>query len=193
MQPKIIYIHGFNSSAHSAKAQQLREYWQQLKLPSDHLIIPNLPNDFTAAIKQLEVLVAENPHALLVGSSLGGFYATYLHHRYGNQALLINPAVEAHSRFDHYVGEQTNFHTGEKWYLTQEQVQQLAPLAVPAPCSGKQLHVWLQTGDETLDYRLAQEYYQGCVVNIEQGGDHAYQGFEQKIPQILALAGVKPS
>lgn len=190
MSAKIIYIHGFNSSALSTKARQLRAYWQQLNLPHDALIIPDLPNDFSAAMAQLEALVLANPQALLVGSSLGGFYATYLHHRYANPALLINPAVEAHLRFEHYVGPQTNYHTGETWDLKAEQIKQLIPLAVAPPKAGAKIQVWLQTADETLDYRVAERYYQDCVVEVEQGGDHAYQGFAQRIPEILALAGI---
>ena len=186
----IIYIHGFNSSASSTKARQLRAAWGQLGLPAENLLTPDLPRSFAGAVAELEVLVKQQPTALLVGSSLGGFYATYLHHFYGNHGLLINPAVGAHQRFAHYVGEQKNYHTGESWYLTAAQVTELQPIAVPPPQSGERLQVWLQTGDETLDYRVAVDYYQDCLVEVEQGGDHAYQGFVEKIPYILRLAGV---
>ena len=127
---------------------------------------------------------------MLVGSSLGGYYATHLAARHGLKALLINPAVLPHQRFDGYLGEQTNHYSGETWQLTHDHVEALAELAVPAPQDPAQVQVWLQTADETLDYRAAARYYQACALRIQAGGDHSFQGFARALPALLAFAGI---
>ena len=145
------------------------------------------------AIAELERQISELGRPLLVGSSLGGYYATYLAERHDLKALLINPAVTPHSRFDGYLGPQTNLYSGERWDLTEDHVAALAELEVPPPQDAKRYQVWLQTGDETLDYRDAASFYQGCAVRIQAGGDHGFQGFAERLPALLAFAGFEPA
>ena len=104
----VVYIHGFNSSPASFKAQQVRKAWSQLGLPAEQLLIPELHHHPQQAIAQLQVAIERLERPVLVGSSLGGYYATYLAERYGLQALLINPAVRPHRLFDEFVAEQEN-------------------------------------------------------------------------------------
>ena len=92
--------------------------------------------------------------------------------------------------FDGYLGTQTNHYSGETWELTLDHVQALAELEVPAPQDAQRCQVWLQTGDETLDYRYAEQYYAACTLRIEAGGDHSYQGFAQQLPDLLNFAGI---
>lgn len=99
---------------------------------------------------QLEAAIAELGAPLLVGSSLGGYYATHLAERHGLKALLVNPAVTPHKRFDGYLGSQRNHYTGETWELTLDHMQALAELEVPPPEDPNRYQVWLQTADETL-------------------------------------------
>ena len=186
---KIVYLHGFNSSPASFKAQQLARLMQAIGLP-EAALIPQLDNDPAKATANLEQLIKGLERPLLVGSSLGGFYATYFAERFNLEAVLINPAVAPHRLFKDRLGVQVNYHTGQQWQLTQAHVDALAALEVPAPTAGQRIEVWLQTGDETLDYRHAQQYYQGCLLDIEQGGDHSYQGFAQKLGRILKRAGI---
>ncbi len=103
---------------------------------------------------------------LLVGSSLGGYYATHLAERHGLRALLINPAVRVQRYFARYLGPQHNYYSGESWELTAAHVAALAELEVPPPQDPARFVVWLQTGDETLDYRDAADYYRLCAVKI---------------------------
>lgn len=187
--PVLLYLHGFNSSPLSFKAQLLQQAWQTTGLPAEQLYIPALPNDPLAAIEMAEHWLKQREDAVLVGSSLGGCYATYLAEKYGRKALLINPAVRPWLRFHEYLGPQQNYSTGERWLLTQDYVTALAKLATPEPQDGERYWVWLQTGDETLDYREAEQFYQHCRLDIQQGGDHSYQGFAQRIPELLAFAG----
>lgn len=192
MSGSILYIHGFKSSPLSAKARQLQAVMQHLGL-IDRLRLPALHHHPRQAIEQLEGCIAELDAPLLVGSSLGGYYATYLAERHGLKALLINPAVGPHRSFDGYLGTQHNHHTGQAWELTLDHVQALAELEVPPPADPSRYQVWLQTGDETLDYRHAERYYRHCALRIQAGGDHSFQGFAERLPALLAFAGVAPT
>lgn len=189
MSGSILYIHGFNSSPLSTKARQLVAAMQQLGI-AEQLRVPALHHHPRQAIAQLEAAIAELGAPLLVGSSLGGYYATHLAERHGLKALLVNPAVTPHKHFDGYLGTQRNHYSGETWELTDDHVQALAELEVPAPVDPSRYQVWLQTADETLDYRHAERYYRGCALRIQAGGDHSFQGFAERLPALLAFAGI---
>ena len=132
MSGSILYIHGFNSAPASTKASQLRQVMEQLGL-AGQLRVPALHHHPRQAIGQLEQAIAELGRPLLVGSSLGGYYATHLAERYGLKALLINPAVSPHRMFDGYLGTQKNLYTDETWELTHDHVAALAALEVAPP------------------------------------------------------------
>ncbi|HXR02679.1 MAG TPA: YqiA/YcfP family alpha/beta fold hydrolase [Pseudomonas sp.] len=187
----LLYIHGLNSSAKSHKATQLAELMKHLGL-SERLRVPELHHHPRQALAQLQGAIEELGRPLLVGSSLGGYYATHLAERHGLKAVLINPAVNPHQLFDGFLGTQKNLYTGESWELTHDHVAALAELEVPAPQDPQRIQVWLQTGDQTLDYRRAQAFYRACALHIEAGGDHSFQGFEQRLPALLGFAGFAP-
>lgn len=189
MSGSILYIHGFNSSPLSTKARQLEAVMGQLGL-ADRLRVPALHHHPRQAMQQLEAAIAELGAPLLVGSSLGGYYATHLAERHGLKALLVNPAVAPHRLFDGYLGTQRNLYTDEAWELTHDHVDALAELEVPPPVDAARYQVWLQTADETLDYRQAQHYYRACALRIQAGGDHSYQGFAAQLAALLAFAGI---
>ncbi len=189
MSGSILYIHGFNSAPESRKATQLISVMQRMGL-GDQLRVPALHHHPREAMAQLTAAINEMDRPLLVGSSLGGYYATWLAQQHGLKALLVNPAVSPHRMFDGYLGTQTNLYSGETWELTLDHVQALAELEVAAPQDPQRYQVWLQTGDETLDYRNAETYYQACALRIQGGGDHSYQGFAQQLPALLSFAGI---
>ncbi|MGP8543931.1 YqiA/YcfP family alpha/beta fold hydrolase [Pseudomonas protegens] len=189
MSGSILYIHGFNSAPASTKASQLRQVMEQIGL-AGQLQVPALHHHPRQAIGQLEQAIAELGRPLLVGSSLGGYYATHLAERYGLKALLINPAVSPHRMFDGYLGTQKNLYTDETWELTHDHVAALAALEVAPPQDPERYQVWLQTGDETLDYRSAERYYRACALRIQAGGDHSFQGFAGQLPAMLNFAGI---
>ncbi|MDF2489650.1 MAG: esterase [Pseudomonas sp.] len=189
MSGSILYIHGLNSSPLSRKAQQMSAVMQRLGL-GGQLRVPALHHHPRQAMVQLEAAIAELGTPLLVGSSLGGYYATCLAERHGLKALLINPAVSPHRLFDGRLGPQQNFYSGESWDLTLDHVHALAELEVPPPQDADRFQVWLQTGDETLDYRHAERYYRACALCIQPGGDHGFQGFAERLPALLAHAGI---
>lgn len=187
MHPLLIYIHGFLSSPQSIKAQQTRQYIERLQLPIQ-LFIPQLSNYPMPAYQQLRAMVetarTENSarQIALIGSSLGGFMATALAEAYGLKALVINPAVKPYE-ISAVLGENTNPYTNETFVLTHSDIEALHRLEVQTLSKPEQIKVLLQTGDETLDYRKAVSYYQGCPQVVEEGGDHGFQNFESHLPE----------
>jgi len=182
----IVYLHGFNSSPASGKAKQLSEHMVHLGRQADYYC-PALPNSPREAIALVEAeLEQRRPQSVtLIGSSLGGSYATYLAEKHGWKAVLVNPAVHAHKLLRSALGPQTNWHTGEKWVLTEAHLAELAALDVDAITLPKRYLLLAQTGDEVLDYRDAVAYYAGATQIIEDGGDHGFAGFERHYPTIL--------
>ncbi len=186
MRPLLIYIHGFLSSSLSAKAQETRHYLEQQALPIE-FVAPELSNYPLTAYQQLLQVIESQPLRKigLIGSSLGGFMATALAEQYGLRAVLVNPAVNPHKLIAGFLGEQFNPYTEQHFVLDQRHVQQLQRLQVQRITQPANIKVLLQTGDETLDYRQAVSYYQGCLQVVEQGGDHRFQHFDQHLAQAI--------
>lgn len=178
----LLYIHGFLSSPQSAKALQVQAWAAQHGDIRIHA--PALPVDPEAALKILEsALQACATMPGLIGSSLGGFYANILAARHGLRAVLINPAVHPHVLLRDYVGEQRNYHSGVAAEVKPEHFSLLEQVEIK-PVHAERLWVLLETADETLDYRQAEQFYQGCAIDVTPGGSHSYEGFVQKLPAI---------
>jgi len=184
----LIYLHGFNSSPQSHKAQVLGRYMEARGLGASFLC-PALPHWPEQAIAAIEDAIAQAPnHACtLVGSSLGGFYATWFAEKRGLNAVLINPAIHPHRDLRTFLGVQQNLHTGEKYELTEAHLAQWARLFLPAVTPSRYL-LLVETGDELLDYREAVQKYAGAQQVVVQGGDHTLQSFPEHIPLILEFA-----
>ncbi|MEQ1662059.1 MAG: YqiA/YcfP family alpha/beta fold hydrolase [Thiobacillus sp.] len=182
----IVYLHGFNSSPASGKAKQLGDFMASLGR-LDEYYCPALPNCAREAITKIELTLArgQSDTITLVGSSLGGFYATYLAEKHGWKAILVNPAVRAHQLLRGELGSQTNWHTGEKWVMTEAHIGELAVLDCPEITRPERYLLLAQTGDEVLNYRDAVTYYAGARQIIEPGGDHGFTGFERYFQTIL--------
>lgn len=183
----LIYIHGFNSSALSYKAGLLREHMARLGL-DEHYACPELSHRPNEAMAQLEALIA--PHdprgVTLVGSSLGGFYATSLVERYGARAVLVNPAVRPYELLAGYLGPQKNLYTGEAYELTPQHIDELRALEVESISPSRYLLI-TATGDEVLDYRAGVERYAGCEQIVVPGGDHGFREFAAHLDTVVAF------
>ena len=171
----LIYIHGFNSSPASSKARLLHEQLKMLD-PAHEFLAPALPHSPAAAARVLADLVHAHPQAALVGSSLGGYYATWLAERFALRAVLVNPAVRPYDLLGGHVGRQKNFHTGEEYEFTAQHVAELRALEVDA-ISPERYLLMVETGDEVLDYRHAIEKYRGARQFVIEGGDHGFSDF----------------
>jgi predicted esterase YcpF (UPF0227 family) len=124
----------------------------------------------------------------LVGSSLGGFYATVAAERLGCRAALLNPAVHPHTHFARYLGPQKNLYTGAQFVLTEDHVNDLRVMDPPAITRPQRYWLFVETGDEVLDYRQAVGYYAGALQDVVRGGDHALVSFPERIPDIVDWA-----
>lgn len=183
--PTLLYLHGFNSSSQSKKALQT-QHWLAVNAPEVEFICPDLPPFADQAFAIIESLVkaCKDKKIVVIGSSMGGFYATCLIERYNILGVLINPAVSPARGLNSWIGENKNYITGEKWVFEKHHVIEfdvLDPLVI------RQSHnymVLLQTADEILDYRDAQTRYQGARFVIEEGGDHSFMHYEQHLPDI---------
>lgn len=160
------------------------------QLPIDYRV-PRLPFEPDAVVRELAVELSADRggRVALVGSSMGGFYATCLAERFDLPAVLINPAVHPHELLRDYLGENRNYHDDEVNELTEAHVGQLLRLELPLDNPAR-YWVLVQTGDETLDYRLATARYRGARMTIEPGGSHGFDHFERHIAAILAWLGL---
>jgi predicted esterase YcpF (UPF0227 family) len=183
----IVYLHGFNSSPQSHKAQVLARYMEERGLASRYACpaLPPLAGEAIRAIEQLPL----GAGTCFVGSSLGGFYATHLAEKHGAKAVLINPAIEPHVGLRAYLGPQTNLHTGAPYELTERHLEEWAALAAPV-IRPERYFLLVETGDELLDYRQAVARYAGAKQVVIQGGDHSLQSFPEHLPAILRFAGM---
>ena len=152
--------------------------------------VPALHHRPAQALAQAEAQCAGIAPAdlTLVGSSLGGFYATVLAERLGCRAALLNPAVHPHAHFGKYLGPQKNLYTGEEFVLTPGHVEELRAADPPAITRPERYWLFVETGDEVLDYREAVEYYAGALHEVVRGGDHTLVSFPERIPDIVDWA-----
>ena len=185
----IVYLHGFVSSPSSRKATMLGDYVRNCVSGIDY-VVPELHHRPALAIGQVaQACAAYPPGALtLVGSSLGGFYATVMAERLGCRAALLNPAVHPHRHFGRYLGIQKNLYTGEEFELTVEHVGELMALDPAAITRPERYWLIVETGDEVLDYREAVAYYAGACQTVVRGGDHALGSFPEHVPELVAWA-----
>lgn len=86
----ILFLHGYDSSSLGEKPQMLRSLY-----PENRLLIPDLPLDPLECMTLSEdTLRTASNDTIIVGASLGGFYAYYLASKFKKDCLLINPVFQ---------------------------------------------------------------------------------------------------
>lgn len=185
----MLYLHGFRSSPQSTKARQMAavvaECFPQVLWWCPQL--PPSPQDAAALIAQGTAHWPDNTSAV-IGSSLGGFYATWIAVQRGWRAVLLNPAVDPARDLARYIGEQTSWHDPqERFFFAPEFVDELRALAVAQMVHPERFLAVIAKGDELLDWREMTARYGGAQQTVLEGGDHALGEFEQHIPQVLAF------
>jgi uncharacterized protein len=199
LAPTLVYLHGFRSSARSAKAQLFVR--AVVALPREirpRLHVPDLPFDPAEAVAGVAAWIERElpgrdaaKRLTLVGSSLGGFYATHLAEHFGARAALINPTVHPWADLVPYVGPQTNLYTGESFEVTAAHLDALRALAVARITRPERLFLLVRSGDEVLPWRDAVAFYAGAWQYVRGGGDHGWTDFAQEIPAVLRFAGCR--
>jgi len=180
----ILYIHGFGSSGRSAKAAFLREVFAGKLIAPSLSWIPELAVD---TLEQIASCIRNSGDTLtLMGSSLGGYYATWLADRFDAKAVLINPAVKPYNTLASRIGKNRSYYDFSDYEFRQKHINDLKRYDVKAP-KKENFMLLLQTGDDVLDYREAAEKFAGAKIDIEEGGTHGYEGIERKIEAIRSF------
>ena len=183
----IAYIHGFLSGPNALKSRLLRDFLKKSH-PDIRFTAPDFPDTPREAEQTLEEFCrsCEGDRLCLVGSSMGGFFSTLLSRRHGLKAALLNPCCHPQDFLSSYTGESYNPETGRRFEIKPEMWHFLAELDQTLEGFDRSLiKVYLQSGDEVLDYRRSLDFYKGCRMQVTEGGCHTFENFEQIIPDIL--------
>jgi uncharacterized protein len=190
----LLYLHGFRSSPQSAKARRLSD-WVRTNRPDLHWWCPQLPPSPREAMALVAERLAGWPagRMAVVGSSLGGFYATVVAERFGCPAVLLNPAVDPARDLAAHIGEQTAFHDrAQRFYFRAEFVDELRELA-PARITAPQRHLAIiAKGDEVLDWHEMTARCAGCRIKLIEGGDHGLSDFDEHLPDLITHLQLQP-
>jgi predicted esterase YcpF (UPF0227 family) len=191
----VLYLHGFRSSPQSTKARQVAAI-MAAQFPHITWWCPQLPPSPKAAATLIAEGTAQWPaHSMTVmGSSLGGFYATWLAARRGCKAVLLNPAIDPARDLAKYIGEQTAWHDpAERFHFAPEFVDELRALEVGPMPHPERVWALIAKGDEVLDWREMTARYPGSHQVVMEGGDHAISNFETYLPQVLEFIDLQPA
>jgi predicted esterase YcpF (UPF0227 family) len=182
----ILYLHGFRSSPSSFKARRLQAY-VGARGEAERFLCPQLPPSPAEAFALVRALVDGKTadEFAVVGSSLGGFYATALAEATGCRAVLINPAVWPARDLATYIGEQQAWHSDERFYFRSEYIAELEALTVASITRLQRYLLLAATGDEVLDWREMTARYAGTNQHVIEGGDHGLSDFENYIDEVV--------
>lgn len=184
----ILYLHGFRSSPKSFKAQMLASHIADLKSQPVTWVCPQLPPSPAQTFAELQTLTANWPRDTMavIGSSLGGFYATVLAERLGCRAAAINPAVDPARDLAQYIGEQTTFHDPQAHFFFRPEfigeLRALSPYPITRP---ERYWALIAKGDEVLNWEEMVAHYPGVPIKLLEGSDHAVSDFDQHLPDLL--------
>ena len=185
---RLIYLHGFRSSPLSFKARMIGDRMRDAGL-AERFVCPQLPASPREATALVREQIGVRPEDALVGSSLGGYYATWLAERIGCRAVVLNPAVNPAEGLDRYTGPQTMFHTDEPFEFKTAYLDELRLLRVPLISRPERYFLVAATGDELLDWRDMVAHYPGARHRVIQGSDHGISDFAQYLDEVLAFSG----
>lgn len=187
----ILYLHGFRSSPHSFKARVLAQTMQDRGKAASYFC-PQLPASPAAAIALVSSIAQQYvaQELTLIGSSLGGYYATWLAQQIGCRAVLLNPAVNPSRDLEDYVGLGTYYHSNEPFEFKPEYVAELNTFQVSHITQPERYFLIAATGDEVLDWREMVAHYPQAKQLVIQGGDHGISAFAEYVDIVLAFCGI---
>jgi predicted esterase YcpF (UPF0227 family) len=188
----LLYLHGFRSSPQGAKARQV-----QARLARSHPGVvwwcPQLPPSPQAAAQLVLQGIAGWPPATtaVIGSSLGGFYATHVAERTGCRAVVLNPAVDPARDLAKYIGEQAAWHDPQqRFFFEPAFIGELRALAAGPLTQPERYFAIIAKGDEVLDWREMAARYAGVRTRLLEGGDHGLSDFEAHIGEVFTFLGL---
>jgi len=187
----ILYLHGFRSSPQSKKATRLRDALIA-RGRGNEFVCPQLPASPRAAIDA--VLAALNgtdvENLSLIGSSLGGYYATWLAERLGCRTVLLNPAIRPYDDLRMHLGEQPVYFSDATIDMKPGYLDELLAFDTPFITRFERYFLLAATGDELIDYRSMVAKYAGCRISVIEGSDHQISNFGQHLDEVLAFCQV---
>ena len=182
----LLYLHGFRSSPQSTKARQMAAHVAQHH-PQVRFWCPQLPPSPQAAMALVAQGVAAWPGSAMavIGSSLGGFYASWVAQHKGCPSVLLNPAVHPARDLERYIGEQTAWHDpSEHFYFRPEYIDELRALDTSGHAPAAPELAIIAQGDEVLDWREMAARYPQARQLVQEGGEHALLNFADYLPTI---------
>jgi len=185
----LLYLHGFRSSPMSTKARLVQQRIAQHH-PRVTLWCPQLPPSPRQAMAEVMQGIAAWPRAQMavMGSSLGGYYATWIAEQTGCRAVLLNPAVHAARDLATQVGTHPSWHEPQETFeFKASYVDELRQLAVPAITQPERYFTLIAQGDEVLDWREMSAHYAGTPGRLIEGSDHAISEFPAHLDEVLAF------
>ena len=194
----LIYLHGLDSDANATKGQILDTYCQQHR-PDIQVIRPDLNMSPTKVVEKISALIADTSQdTLLVGSSLGGYFATYLSNQLDVPALLINPSIQPHISLQRFSSQAERsdasnddiiYTTSGGWQMTAADLDWFANHQLSALNYPHKVAAIIKRGDELLDAEQSQAFYHShnASVTIQDGGDHRFSDFEAQLPVVMPL------
>lgn len=188
----LLYLHGFRSSPRSAKAS-LTAAWMARHHPQRVWCCPQLPPSPREALDQVMARVADWPVETMgvIGSSLGGFYATCVAELTGCRAAVLNPAVQPARDLARHIGEQTAWHDpAQRFFFEPRFVDELQAMHPPALTRPQRYFALITEGDEVLDWREMAARYASTHLHVLEGGNHAISDYERHLPQVMAFFGL---
>ena len=188
----VLYLHGFRSSPRSTKAQQVAHRMRTFH-PGVTWLCPQLPPSPAQAMKEVADAIAAWPAAGLgvIGSSLGGFYATWVAEHFGGRAVLLNPAVNAARDLAGYIGEHTAWHDpAERFHFEPRFVDELRALDAGPITRPERYCAVIAKGDEVLDWHEMAARYPGAHIKLLEGSDHALSDFGAHIDDVFRFLGL---
>lgn len=188
---RLIYLHGFRSSPASAKATWLHERMRAMGLAT-RIICPQLPPSPREAMELVRHQFDPQPEDTLVGSSLGGYYSTWLAERYGCRAVLLNPAIDPARGLRPYVGHQRFYHSAGSFLFLERYLDELRDLDVPVITFAERYFLIAAKGDDLIDWRDMVARYGGARQLVLPGSDHGLSDFAKYGQQVLEFAGMTP-
>lgn len=191
MTKTILYFHGFKSSSKSSKAQSIKNFIAK-NTKNTKIVIPDLDDNFQNAHNQIEELIRlSGSNIVFIGSSLGGYFASYFSQKLKKKAVLINPAVHPLKDFEVHLGENENYSSGNKFNISSKEISFIRTLSYKKLPIPNDLLILLESGDEILKYNKSASYFSGAYIDIVFGGNHSHSSFKSKFHKIQKFLDIQ--
>jgi len=187
MKTEILYIHGFASSDNSLKAVKLENYFLQFSF--FNVIHPQIPVSPYKAIDFLDEIYKNNPLLMVIGSSLGGFYALYMHKKYSLETFLINPSLKPHETLKDYIGIVKRHNSDDFFQWKQTHIKELEDLYSKLKydkLNQKKLHFLLSEDDELLDFSDIDKIFPLADIRFFKDSGHSFKKFDKVLPYLMS-------